>query len=153
MNRVKENYRRFLEHLEKSTDGVFHVARWLHSKGIPCTINPTFAPKEYNEEAKDNGDLWIQQKVEVKTMRFNFTDMESWPYKTFIVCASHSYDDTFIKPYKYVILSNDKTHAAIVDVKATKDKWYRMRKQDKRYIDYSQEFYFCPIELLEFVKL
>ena len=153
MYKGKENHKRFLNHLDKSTDAVFAVAKWLNSKGIPCTINPMQTPEDYEDKAKDSGDIWIQQKVEVKKVSASFTSGEDWPFKDFIICASHSFDDAFPKPYKYIILNNDMTYAGLVDVKTTKQKWYKESRTDSRYLDYTQEFYFCPIHLVEFTKL
>ena len=74
----KENFKRFVEHLGDSHDGVWNVAHWLNDKGYSVTVPPTSVAKSYEDRMNhvDGGDLFIQQRIEVKTLGINFTCKE-----------------------------------------------------------------------------
>lgn len=152
---MKENHQRFLKHLAASNDGVWRVAQWLQQKGYPVTVNPMTQAKTRAEwkDHRDEGDLTVAMRVEVKHLSAQFTCMNDWPFKDkFIVCARHSYDQAKQKPYAYVCMNRDKTHAAIVPG-STRSKWYVEERQDRRYEGVTQEFYLCPLDQIEFVSL
>ena len=151
----KENFKRFVEHLGDSHDGVWNVAHWLNDRGYSVTVPPTSVAKSYEDRMNhvDGGDLFIQQRIEVKTLGINFTCKEDWKFgDKFIVCAKHSYDNARPKPYAYIIQSADMTHLAVVN-SSTFKQWYVEKRNDSRYVEYTQEFYLCPIDLVKFFKI
>lgn len=101
----------------------------------------------------DHGDIEIikggkRGRVEVKGLRVNFTGKTDWPFRDFIVCAKHSFDKAHPKPVYYIVASNDRTAVAIVDT-TTSHRWSVVKRQDSRYQDITQDFYVCPLELIE----
>ncbi len=148
------NYKKFVKHLEDSQESVHHVNNWLKSLGYNAKVNDyTVTDKHENwKDHADNGDITLEVKVEVKRMSFNFTNINDYKYKNTIVCAKHSFDRANPKPLMYVILSKDMEHAAIIKSDTHQD-WYVEEKQDKRYDNYFQSFYFTNVKNLKFVKL
>jgi hypothetical protein len=98
----------------------------------------------------DNGDLYINMRVEVKTLGITFTNRADWKFgDKFIVCAKHSFDNAKPKPYAYIIQSADLKHIAVVNSSTCKQ-WYTEARKDSRYEDVTQDFYLCPIDLVKF---
>jgi len=101
----------------------------------------------------DMGDISIAQRVEVKQLGVNFTNSDDFPFAPkFIVCARHAWDNARPKPYAYIILSKDSQTAAIV-YGSTHEHWGVERRRDSRYVDFEQDFYFCPLSLVKFINL
>jgi hypothetical protein len=149
------NFEKFLSHLDKSHDGVWLVANYLSRKGYNITINTTTKAKSAKDWRKhaDSGDLYITQRIEVKSLSTTFTCRNDWPYnETMIVCAKHSYDEAIPKPYAYVLLNKEKTHMAII-MADTHKYWKAEERTDKRYENYSQLFYFCPLDCVIFSEI
>lgn len=153
---VTENHKRFLEHLSGSLDAVWVVAKWLQSSGYAVTVNPIKKAPSADQwkEYVDGGDLEIRQRVEIKHISRNFTGRQDWAFgDDFIVCARHSYDNAKPKPYAYIVVSGDYKACAIVPA-STAQQWRVDKRGDSRYSgNYSQEFYFCPIELVQWRSL
>ncbi len=155
METRERDFKKFLQHLDESIDGVLSAARWLNKRGYSVTIPPTTFAEKYEDRLKhvDGGDLFINMRIEVKTLGINFTSKEDWKFGSkFIVCAKHSYDNATPKPYGYIIQSADLQHIAIVNVTTFKQ-WYVERRKDSRYEDVTQDFYLCPIDLVKFFKV
>ena len=75
----------------------------------------------------------------------------SWPFgDKFIVCAKHAWDRALQKPYAFIYLSKDKTHAAILQGDTHKT-WTHETRTDSRYDSMKQEFYFCDPKLVKFM--
>ena len=154
-----ENHKKFTEHLKESTKALFIVAHYFHHHGFTIRINgqkcsPTASS---HEEYADDGDLFIQTKddekkwirIEVKGLNAEFTNLNDWPFKNFMVCAKHSYDKTLPDPPTcYYILNKTRTHAALVKTN-TFDHWFTKTVKDGRYKNVSQEFYHCPLDKIE----
>ena len=152
---IKErDHQRFLKHLDASSEAVFTCAQYLYLRGIQVAICPMVKSPSYAERTKgiDNGDLYIQQRIEVKHSSRDFTCTADWPFTDFIVCARHSYDNANPKPYAYMILNADKTHVAVVYARL-KAQWWIKEITDKRYEDVTQEFYMCKPDDIEIKPL
>jgi hypothetical protein len=153
---IKErDHQKFLKHLDQSTDGVLSAAKWLSKRGYSVTMPPTTSSEKYADRMKhvDKGDLFINLRVEVKTLSYTFTGRDDWMFgDKLIVCAKHSFDNADPKPYGYIIQSADLKHVAIVHSSTFKH-WYVEQKTDRRYEDYTQDFYFCPMDLVKFFKV
>jgi hypothetical protein len=149
-----EDHRRFLNHLAASDQTVWRVARWLHTRGYSVSVPRSGqAPnRKAWEDFADQGDLYINQRIEVKKRGFCFTGRASWPYSDFIVCARHSFDRATPKPFAYIVVSNDLKCAAIAMVEDHKA-WTVATTRDRRYVNVAQECYFCPMEFIRFVML
>lgn len=150
-----DNHQKFLNHLDQSQVGVWLIANWLSNRGNSVTINPTTKAKTHDEwkDNVDSGDIYISQRVEVKSLSASFTSANDWPFGgKFIVCAKHSYDNAKPKPYMYVYLNKEKTHVAIVS-NGSYRKWYVESRVDSRYNDVVQEFYFCPLDSVVFMDI
>ena len=151
---AERDHARFLEHLDASNPAVFQCAKFFYDKGIQVAITPMTKSKDYNDRLNhtDDGDLYIQQRIEVKGLSRDFTDGSDWPFDDFIVCAAHSYDRAKPKPYAYMILNRKRTHVAIVYGKS-RPHWTTKFIKDSRYEDLTQEFYLIPIEHVDFRAL
>ena len=151
---AERDHARFLEHLDASNPAVFQCAKFFYDKGIQVAISPMTKSKDYNDRLNhtDDGDLYIQQRIEVKGLSRDFTDGSDWPFKDFIVCAAHSYDRAKPKPYAYMILNKNRTHVAIVYGKS-RPHWTTKFIKDSRYEDLTQEFYLIPVEHVDFRAL
>tara|TARA_R110000824_G_scaffold397033_1_gene599421 strand:+ start:411 stop:944 length:534 start_codon:yes stop_codon:yes gene_type:complete len=157
MNTQTNNHAKFLSHLDSSIDTMFIAARFLYANGYTVKINKMSKAESHNDWEKhaDTGDLtiWIEEegkavteeRIEVKGLSIDFTNESDWKYKDFIVCASHSWDRSLIKPYAYMIFNRNKTHCAIV-LGRDSDKWTIGKRVDTRYEGIEQQFYFSPFE-------
>lgn len=146
------DFQRFVKHLNDSHEGVISAANWLNSLGYSVTIPPSTVSDSYENRMKhvDNGDLYINMRVEVKTLGITFTSRADWKFgDKFIVCAKHSFDNAKPKPYAYIIQSADLKHIAVVH-STTFKQWYSESRKDSRYEDVTQDFYLCPIDLVRF---
>lgn len=150
-----DNHEKFLEHLDASEEPVWLIARWLSGRGYSVQV-PAASRANKREDWKDHvdsGDLYISQRVEVKQLSVNFTSRSDWPYRDdFIVCAKHAYDNATPKPYTYIIVSADSSHAAAV-MCLDSGKWYTGIREDSRYKGVKQEFYFAPLDTVRFFPL
>jgi len=118
-------------------------------------MNPSTLAKNHAERMEhiDGGDLFINMRIEVKTLGINFTSNKDWKFgDKFIVCAKHSFDIAKPKPYAYIIQSADLKYMAVVAA-STSSEWYVEKRTDSRYVDYTQDFYLCPIDLVKFFKV
>lgn len=145
---------KFKKHLAQSHSAVWKVAQYLSSKGNPVTVPPTFVTPNHKDwkEYADDGDIYMGQRIEVKRRGFSFSSKESWPYKTFMVCAKHSFDNAKPKPYAYFVLSKEGNNSAVV-MASTQKSWIVDRVKDKRYDNMVQDVYLCPLNLVKFISL
>jgi hypothetical protein len=155
MSTTEENHRKFLAHLEASRDGVWLVARWLQVQGFQTTVMPfTKAPTraEWKQHA-DNGDLFINQRIEVKQLGYSFTSALDWPFGSrFFVVNKNAFDRAKPRPYAFFSLNKEADHAAFV-MASTRRHWCVEKTKDRRYDEYEQDTYLCPMEHVSFVKL
>jgi len=157
-----DRHQQFLSDLDDSVDAVAALAAYFVRRGHGIYVpGLRKAPEhsQHREYSDSGGDLYVNNlngvqrtKIDVKCLGVNFTGEDDWPYwPNFIVNSRYSYDMASPKPHYYYILSNNKTHAGIVSVKTTPS-W---RIEDRR--DYRdgrmREFYLCPMECVEFVKI
>jgi hypothetical protein len=149
------NHQKFLSHLESSSQAVWSVAEMLNHRGYNVTI-PTATRAEAHGDWKmhaDSGDLFINQRVEVKQLTVEFTSADDWPFgRKFIVCAKHAFDRATPKPYSFVILSSSGRHAAVVFATDSRT-WTVETRTDRRYDNVSQEFYFSPMDRVCFFPM
>jgi hypothetical protein len=148
----KADFDRFIKHLDESEVGGLSAAKWLRSFGYSVTIPPTTKAKSYEDrlDHQDDGDLYINMRIEVKRLGINFTSKDDWKFGSkFIVCAQHSFDRAKPKPYGYIIQSADLNNIAVVHSSTSKD-WYVEERRDSRYENVVQKFYLCPIDLVKF---
>ena len=148
--------RKVIQHVRKSQDDVWRVARWFSEKGYEVRIPPTSYAKNYQDRLnhQDKGDLYVtfqkEERVEVKGLSRQFTCKDDWPMGNIaIVCAKHSFDHADPKPFFYVLLSADKVHAMFIR-SDTKEHWEVREYTDKRYESMRQRFYVCPLQYIKF---
>lgn len=156
---MKDNHKKFLKHLDDSSDSVFIVARYLYDKGMDVKINSLKKAKKHSDwrKYKDDGDLFVyvnnvESRVEVKGLSCEFTNEKDWRFPDFIVCAKHSFDNALKKPIAYFILNKQRTHMAVVKTKYS-DSWKVISKVDTRYQGVEQKFYSCSLDKINWVKL
>ncbi len=157
---VVENHKRFHAHLDASKPSIKFAKGYLESLGYKVKnkkkeLSKKKAPS-YNErmEFVDDGDLSYYKdgkwrRVEVKHLSGTFTSREDWPFKNYFVMAKHAWDKADPKPDILIAFNRDFTHVATV-YGNTSDKWYLQSFKDRRYINYKQTTYCCPLDLVEF---
>ncbi len=160
MTKEEADHKQCLEGLTYSTEGTMAIAKWFVDNGIDVFIKgikkaPTRAQwKKY----ADKGDTFICKegiwnKIETKRLSIDFTNKRDCCCKDkLIICAKHSYDNAKRKAHAYVITNDKMTHVAIVR-NSSASEWYTDVKKDSRYVGYCQEFYLCPIDLVEFRRM
>tara|TARA_B100000427_G_C15282397_1_gene495995 strand:- start:120 stop:620 length:501 start_codon:yes stop_codon:yes gene_type:complete len=158
------NHEKFKKNLKKSTKALFVVAEYFHKMGYNICINgQKCAPTASNHERyADDGDLYIQtkdhlkqwMKIEVKGLSAEFTNSKDWPFGLdFMVCAKHSHDKKIPNPPNcYYILDKTCTHAGVVKTDTFND-WFTRTKKCGNYKNVSQEFYYCPLDKIEWLNL
>lgn len=145
----------FVSVLKDSDKYVGLVEAWLQSKGAdlerdPLEIRPDF---ESRASYRDNGDLRIKQRVEVKHRPdILFTCAEDYPYDSVIVNSANLIDGIdSIRRWAHVIVSGNGTHACII-LERTRYLWFKQDKFDSKDQE-TTSFYFCPVEHCKFVSL
>jgi hypothetical protein len=143
----------FVADLLGSRPSVRAVAHWIcDAFGNPVVIQPTIVRPSASErfEYADNGDLWIQQRIEVKHRpTIDFKSREEFPYPTVIVDVTHAYDRARPKPYVYVICNQSLTGALVVMCRDTFDEWRKTTKYDT-HANREREYYECPVRLCSY---
>lgn len=156
LRQEERDNRKVIQHVRKSQDDVWRIARWFSEKGYEVRIPPTSYAKNYQDRLnhQDKGDLYVtfqkEERVEVKGLSRQFTCKDDWPMGNIaIVCAKHSFDHANPKPFFYILLSADKVHAMFIR-SDTKEHWEEKEYTDKRYESMRQVFYVCPIQYIKF---
>jgi hypothetical protein len=119
------------------------------------TVPPTTVASSYEDRLNhvDGGDLFIQQRIEVKVRNLDFTSRDDFPFKDgMLVCAKHSYDNASPKPYAYIYLNKAMTHVALI-MSSTAKHWTVKDVKDSRYVESNQLTYECPLEWVTFSKM
>ncbi|WP_286995269.1 hypothetical protein [Acinetobacter sp.] len=131
------NLKKFQSHLRESRGPVWRVAEALFEQGF----SPTVKYSQVMEEGDpwrlyaDDGDISLDIKIEVKhRKKIGWTCANDFPYDTLLVCAKASYSRAFPKPYAYIHLDDDMSHAAII-YNGTFPEWEEIRMPDERYGD------------------
>ena len=148
---MTENHQKFLASLKESKAWVWKTAELLNDCGYPVTVNPTTYAETHDDWKKhaDNGDLTINQTIEVKHFSADFTCREDYPYPVVLVCYVHSHKQKKPPPWGYVLWNGAGTHIAVVKTDTQKN-WTIRHITDRRYDNYSQDVYQCPLELVTF---
>ena len=143
----------FVDDLKRSQSSVWMVARWLNERGYNVVVRPLRIRESVEQMAEygDLGDLEIIQRVEVKQREVAFTGATDYPFPTVIVDVAHTWDRARPKPHAYIIVSQDKSTAAIV-MGASFSQWVKVERFDaakKR----NRTFYEAPLSVVRFVRL
>lgn len=148
------NHARFQRHLANSRPAVRLVCEWLMARGVRATVMPnSVAPEHADWKAhRDRGDIMATVRVEVKHLGCTFTCREDWPYPDFIVCAKHAFDQARPKPWAFIYVAQQQTHLAFLPAQ-TWGRWWVEARTDRRYDEYTQDFYICSPDEPIFVKL
>ena len=159
---IAENHKRFHAHLEASKPAVKLARDYLEGLGYKVRNkknkkNPTNKKSpsyEVRMEYVDDGDLEYYKdgewrRVEVKHLSGTFTSRKDWPFRNYFVMAKHAWDKADPKPDIFISFNRDFTHIATVHG-STSDEWYPHSFKDRRYLDYRQTAYCCPLDLVEF---
>lgn len=153
---MNENYRAdFNKRLNASEAAKWQVAKYINNAGVPCSVNPSVMvpPGGDPDRYKDGGDLFMHMRTEVKhNPRADFTCVQTFPFDELIVCNCKSFDGQAVEPRYYFIVNGPMSHAAIIDVRMTKDKWLRKDCTDTRR-GHTYEAYYCPKELATWITL
>lgn len=132
----------------QSQAAVQKVAAWLGSEGNSVTIPPSAcAPSmDVADHYKDNGDLYLNQRIEVKHKQVDFTDR--FPFPDIIICKKEVWDHAVPKPYMFVYLNKPMTHAAIV-MGNTSGQWIIRDVTDKKR-GHTYSAYLAPIHCVRY---
>ena len=136
----------FLADLRASQHSVALVERWLLARGLTVVRPPLYARADVAERRayRDQGDLGIVHRVEVKHRRFPFTGRADFPHPSVLVDSCYLYDHAQPKPYAYVIVNQEQTRGLLIYTQATRAAWTRDTIYDnvKRR---AREVYLCPL--------
>jgi len=156
---MKDNLTKFLSHLDASTTAVFTAALYFYEKGLDVRIGGLRKCTSHQNymDFVDDGDLFVynqgeSNRIEVKNLSAQFTCAEDWPFRDFMVCAKNAYDNATPKPYAYMIFNKNRTHIAIVKGDTHKH-WKVVSRTDRRYDNYTQDFYICDLEHIQFKSI
>ncbi len=157
----REHFEEFKETLVSSMDAVWVAARWLHENyKADVRVNHQAIADSYEDrmDSTDDGDIHLHSsagihRVEIKRLSIDFTSSSDWPYRDFIVCAKHSYDLAKEKPRFYMIMNKAMTHAGFVSCRYTAKHWSSQSRADSRRGGEKQDFYLCPLSLVEWRTL
>lgn len=132
---MKQEYRVNFEHrLSASEAAKLAVVKYINRQGMPCSVNPSImVPKGQDpDNYKDGGDLFMHFRTEVKHRpKLDFTCGATFPFDTILICSQASFDDQAVVPRYYFICNGPMTHAALVDVKKTRNKWRLITQKDQ----------------------
>jgi hypothetical protein len=154
------NNRTFSANLNNSREAVNFYAGYLKKLGCSIEMPEERLSPNYEQrmEYTDGGDLFTQIgdkriRLEVKQRRnIEFSGRADYPYQSIMVCAAHSWELADPKPYVYVILNRSLTAAAYI-LGETSPEWWVEKKTDKRYINYSQRFFFANLDCVKWKRL
>lgn len=161
----KDNY--FKTDFQRSKKSVLLFAACLTDMGFNCRLPPTVIKDEW---APDDGDLFVEKRIEIKHRTKNFTGPADWPYKkhkyqykdengnvirevdAIIVTATKPWDRALVKPSVHYVLSDNEKHVAIISTKKTFKYWIRktITRVDEGKV---YEVFLCPIDVIEFKKM
>jgi len=154
----RENHEAFIKRLENSSAAVFRVAEWIYAQGWSVKIPAIrYAPYGSNPlDYVDDGDIYMQrdgdwERIDVKHLTTDFTDITDWPYNKTIVSSQIPVDRANPPSKAYIIVNKAITHAAIV-WRATRKHWYVEELYATNY-KRNENFYICPNEYVEFRKI
>jgi len=151
-----DNYRVNFEHrLSASEAAKLAVVKYINRQGMPCSVNPSvmYPAGEDPEKYKDGGDLFMHFRTEVKHRpKLDFTGAETYPFDTVLICSQSSFDSQVVQPKYYFICNGPMTHAALVDVKKTKDNWLVLDQPDFER-NYTTKTYAIPKQDVIWIQL
>jgi len=145
----------FVDDLLGSQPAVEKAAGWLAGLGYTVSVPALRVRPDSSQMSRysDAGDIHIVQSVEVKRrVDMEFMERTDFRYDTIIVDTCSAFDRKRPKPYVYIIGNADMTAAFIVNVPLTQRKWTRVSKRDVKK-DRVRDFYECPVDILEFVRM
>lgn len=140
-----KSYKEFVEAWEASQPYIEAVFQWLRSLGYDVTKKHQELTPDYGSrwEHTDDGDLEIVRIAEVKSMRFNFDSLKSYPYDDVIVNESYKIDTREKNQLdSHFICSNDMSCMLVVPP-TTRRHWFKDVKYD-RAVKEHREYYFVP---------
>jgi len=153
-DKYNDNHEKFLRFLAESEVDVFKASKWLGKLGYSVKMPPTTKAETRGDHQNhsDFGDIFIEQRVEIKKRSFDFTCAQDYPFQgDVIVCEKKSYDRAKPKPYVYLIFNKNMNHVAVIR-SDTSDRWTVKEVHDSRYNE-KQQCYFCPLDLIRFCKV
>lgn len=142
----------FVEDLDRSHEAVRLVAEFLTSRGHPVVLQPTWVRPDASVRGnyRDGGDLYLQQRIEVKRRTFDFTSRSDYPHPSATVDVCELFDQKRPVPHVYVICSYNMQHAAFVDVARSRKFWTTFAPKARGRV---RELYLCPLDHISFARL
>ena len=131
---IAENHKRFHAHLEASKPAVKIAKEYLKGLGY----------KVRNKKNKKNPTNKKSPSYEVRMEYVDDGDLEYY--------KDDEWRRVDPKPDIFISFNKDFTHMAKVNG-STSDEWYPHSFKDRRYLDYRQTAYCCPLDLVEFSKV
>lgn len=153
------NYERddptFSHDLRESHSTSLLVAQWLQMRGHDVIVygHHERPSVEQMAEYNDGGaDIAILHKMDVKRRpSMHFTCLSDFDKPTIFVTGVHTYDRARVKPWAYINVNAQGTHAAIV-MGSTAKFWTKGEVYDKKKKRVRHN-YECPKEHLQFVRI
>lgn len=153
---MEEEYRKdFSKRLANSQTAQIAVQGFILKQKVPCSINPnTMVPPGGDpNNYKDGGDLFMHFRTEVKhNPSTKWTCKSDYPYSDLLICNCKSVDDQAIPPKYFFIVNGPMTHAALVDVNKTQDRWFKKAITDRRR-NHTYDCYVTPLDSAKWITL
>lgn len=133
----------FIDSLRESQGAVDATQQLLLSQGETIVrpamnIRPSFKDRK---NYSDDGDLFIQRRIEIKKRSFSFSGADDFPYDSVFVDSADRVDSSRV--WRYYIWSDDLKSFLIVPSN-TKEKWKRRTVYNKRHGE-NRTYYVAPL--------
>jgi len=145
------NHDKFLDNLKASRVWVWKTAELLSECGYAVTLHPTtYAETQADwREHIDNGDLSINQTIEVKHRQIDFTSRNDFPFADMMVSAVDTHKRKNPRPWGYVHWNKQGTHIAVVKTD-TESSWSIRPVRHGKYDNHVRDVFHCPLDLVTF---
>lgn len=134
----------------KSHGSVMAVAAWMRSIGYDVSIPAPLLRGDSKDRKlfRDEGDIKVVQRVEVKHSSYPFTCENDYPFDNVIVDEAYKVDGRIRSLLGYVTLSPCGKYIALIRATTNKE-WIKRTLFDKAQ-NRECEFYMCPKRLVVF---
>lgn len=149
----------FVAQHNRSRIGVAEIIRWLYLHDWEIWAEQSVPSPDYEHrlEYVDDGDIWARRRgtekwvrIEVKYWEKNdFNGAHDMPYKDFIICKAHVWDNADPKPLAFLTVNPRRTRVAIV-LGSTAPDWKRWTYETNNFDHHMETVYRCSVDKLLF---
>jgi len=144
----------FLSALFDSQTAVTSVASYLQRHGAQISVPEIVARPNFAQrfDYQDQGDIQLNQRIEVKQKLIDFTCAADYPYPTIMVDAAYKVDAMpWGHLHSYFVVNKSCTHAAYLHG-STRPQWRTEEVYDRKERE-RRTYYVAPIDLARFFDI